>query len=83
MARAAYTNRDEIERALVLQLLRADHHERWTRKELKRELRDVKGRSIDKALHRLAQEGAVELDEGYVWPTRCAQYLNELGMVSA
>ncbi len=46
------------ERAIVLQVLRDDHHERWTRKELKREIYDIKGRTINKALKRL-QEGGV------------------------
>jgi DNA-binding HxlR family transcriptional regulator len=82
MARAPYTDPDGTERAIVLQVLRDDHHERWTRKELKRELRDVKGRAIDKALRRLEEEGAVELDSEYIWPSRCAQHLNALGMVS-
>ena len=82
MAGAPYTHPDGIERAIVLQVLRDDHHERWIRKELKRELRDVKGRSIDKALGGLEEEGVVELDGEYVWPSRCAQYLNALRMVS-
>jgi DNA-binding HxlR family transcriptional regulator len=82
MAGASYTDPDGIERAILLQVLRDDHHERWTRKVLKRELRDVKGRAIDKALRRLEEEGAVELDGEYIWPSRCAQYLNALGMVS-
>jgi DNA-binding HxlR family transcriptional regulator len=82
MAGATYTDPGGIERALALQVLRDDHHERWTRKELKRELPDVKGRSIDKALDGLEEEGVVELDGEYVWPSRCAQYLNALGMVS-
>ncbi len=70
------------QRAIVLQVLRNDHHERWTRKELKREIYDIKGRVINKALKRLQEEGVVDLDEEYVWPTRCAQYMDELGMVS-
>jgi DNA-binding HxlR family transcriptional regulator len=70
------------ERAIVLQVLRDDHHERWTRMELKREIYDIKGRTINRALKRLQEEGVVDLDEEYVWPTRCAQYLDELGMVS-
>jgi DNA-binding HxlR family transcriptional regulator len=82
MAHAPYTDPDGIERAIVLQVLRDDHHERWTRKELKRELRDVRRRSIDKALGRLEEEGVVELDGEYVWPSRCAQHLDALGMVS-
>jgi uncharacterized tellurite resistance protein B-like protein len=70
------------QRAIVLQVLRDDHHERWTRKELKHEIYDIKGRAINKALKRLEEEGVVDLDREYVWPTRCAQYLDELGMVS-
>jgi hypothetical protein len=70
------------EKAIVLQVLRNDHHERWTRKGLKREIYDMKGRAIDKALKRLEEEGVVKLDGKYVWPSRCAQHMDELGMVS-
>jgi uncharacterized tellurite resistance protein B-like protein len=70
------------ERAIILQVLRDDHHERWTRKELKREIYDIKGRTINKALKRLQEEGVVDLDGEYVWSSRCAQYMDELGMVS-
>jgi DNA-binding HxlR family transcriptional regulator len=64
------------------EVLRDDRDERWTRKELKREIYGIKGRAINKALKRLQEEGVVDLDGEYVWPTRCAQHLDELGMVS-
>jgi DNA-binding HxlR family transcriptional regulator len=77
-----HKSEEVAQRAVVLQVLRNDHHERWTRKELKREIFDIKGRAINKALRCLQEEGVVDLDEEYVWPTRCAQYLDVLGMVS-
>jgi hypothetical protein len=82
MAGTPFTDPGGIERAIVLQVLRDDHHERWTRKEVKRELRDVKRRSIDKALGDLEEEGVLELDGEYVWSSRCAQHLRALGMVN-
>lgn len=78
----SFTDKRGIERAIISQVLRSVHHERWTRKELRRELPDVKRRSIDKALKRLEGEGVLDLDGEYVWPSRCAQYFDALGMVA-
>jgi hypothetical protein len=82
MTAGSYTDPDGVQRAIVLQVLRDDRIERWTRKEVKRELHDVKGRAINKALDCLEAEGVVELDGEDVWASRCARHLDALGMVS-
>ncbi len=53
------------QRAIVLQLLRGDHDQCWTRQELEVEIGDVSQRAIVGALARLAIEEVVALhDEG-------------------
>ena len=69
-------------RAIILQVLREDHGERWTRAELEREIYDISPLTLSDALERLRQEGVVHLDGEEVWASRCALYLDELGMVS-
>jgi DNA-binding HxlR family transcriptional regulator len=69
------------QRAIVLQLLREDHDERWSRAEIERAIPDVDPLTISDALVALRENGAVHLSGELVWPSRCAQHLNELGMV--
>jgi hypothetical protein len=74
---------DEIaERAIVLQVLRDDRDERWSRAELEREIYDIEPLVIRDALERLRQEGVVHLAGDWVWASRCACHLDMLGMVS-
>jgi hypothetical protein len=74
---------DEIaERAIVLQVLREDHDERWTRAELEREIYDIEPAAIGEALERLRGEGVVHVSGQLAWASRCAWHLDELGMVS-
>jgi hypothetical protein len=74
---------DEIaERAIVLQVLRDDRDERWSRAELEREIYDIEPLALGDALERLRQEGVVHLSGELVWASRCAQRLDALGMVS-
>jgi hypothetical protein len=73
---------DTAERAIVLQVLREDHDERWSRAELEREIFDIPPSEIADALERLRQEGVVDLSGDLVWASRCAQRLDALGMVS-
>lgn len=82
MSKKHLTDQHVIQRAVVLQLLRDDRPHRWTRKKLKREISDVKGRAIDKALEYLGSEDVVHLEDKEVWASLCAQHLDELGMVS-
>jgi hypothetical protein len=74
---------DEIaERAIVLQVLRDDHDERWSRAELEREIYDIEPPALGDALERLRQEGVVHISGELVWASRCALRLDALGMVS-
>ena len=72
----------DAERAIVLQVLRDDHDERWSRVELESEIYDVEPLTISDALEALRQEGVVHLLGELVWASRCARHLNVLGMVS-
>jgi hypothetical protein len=76
-----FTDPHGIERAIVLQLLRDDHHTRWTRRELERELNDVAPQAIDDALKRLQTRGAVHLEHRQIRAARGINYLSTLGMV--
>jgi hypothetical protein len=70
------------ERAIVLQVLREDHEERWSRAELERELYDIEPLQLSDALARLREAGVVHLAGELVWASRCARRLDQLGMVS-
>jgi hypothetical protein len=70
------------ERAIVLQVLRDDHVERWSRAELERGLYDVEAQALAAALESLRQEGVLHLSGDLVWASRCALRLDALGMVS-
>jgi DNA-binding HxlR family transcriptional regulator len=70
------------ERAVILQVLRDDRSERWSRAELGREIYDIEPLAVDKALTRLRKAGIVHISGGRVWASRCARRLDELGMIS-
>jgi hypothetical protein len=70
------------ERGIVLQVLRDDHDERWSRAELERELYDVETQALAAALESLRQEGVLHLSGDLVWASRCALRMDWLGMVS-
>jgi hypothetical protein len=70
------------ERGIVLQVLRDDHDERWSRAELAVELHDVEAQAVADALESLRREGVLHLSGDLVWASRCALRLDALGMVS-
>jgi hypothetical protein len=70
------------QRAVVLQLLRDDHPERWSRGELERELSDLEPVAISEAIVRLAKHDVVRVSRGSLWATRPARHLDELDMVT-
>jgi hypothetical protein len=76
------TGEEIAQRAAVLQVLRDDHAERWSRAELEREIYDIEPMAVSEALERLRQEGVVHLAGELVWASRAAIHLDELGMVS-
>jgi hypothetical protein len=74
---------DEVaERAIILQVLRVDRDERWSRAELESEIYDIEPLVISEALERLREAGVVQLAGELVWASRCAHRLDALGMVS-
>lgn len=74
---------DEVaERAIVLQVLRDDHDDRWARAELEGEIYDIEPLVISEALERLREVGVVHLSGELVWASRCARRLDALGMIS-
>ena len=82
--RSGYELKDDevAERAVVLQVLRDDHDERWSRVELEQEIYDIEPSAIGEAVERLREEGVVHISGQLVWASRCAWHLDELGMVS-
>jgi hypothetical protein len=54
-----WTDEERIERAIVLQVLRDDHDERWARAELELEISDFPPLAVNEALARLDAEGVV------------------------
>jgi hypothetical protein len=70
------------ERAVVLQVLRHDHAERWSRAELERELDDIPLLAIDRAVVSLAKNEVVRACGNTVSASLCARHLDALGLIS-
>lgn len=70
-----------LERAIVLQLLRDDRQQNWSRAELASEL-DVAVPVIETALSGLYGEGVVGQDDERVWAARATRRLDELELIS-
>jgi hypothetical protein len=70
------------ERAIVLQVLRDDHGERWSRGELEQEISDIDPVALGQAMECLREDGVVHLSGDFVWASRCALHLDALGMIS-
>jgi hypothetical protein len=71
-----------VERAIVLQILRDDHDERWLRAELAQEISDHPPDIVGRALARLERAGVLRLDGDYAEASRAARRLDELEMIS-
>jgi len=69
------------ERAVVLQVLRDDHDERWPRVELVGELGDLDAAVLDRALARLQREGVLCVEGTAVRASRAARHLDELELI--
>ena len=72
----------QLERAIVLQLLRDDHRERWSDKQIERALSDFKPEAIRKAIVRLEASGVICCLDEFIGASRCAQYLDSLELIS-
>ncbi len=73
---------ETAERAIILQLLRDDHPVPWTRREIKREVYDIKGRVLDQALARLEADEVVTLAGKEVWVSLAVRHVEDLGMIA-
>lgn len=71
-----------VERAIVLQILRDDHDERWSRAELAQEISDFEPAVLDEALGRLERDGVLHREDDSVWAARAARRLDELELIS-
>jgi hypothetical protein len=70
-------------RAVVLQVLRDDHPERWTRAELERQLSDFLPEEVEAAIEDLAAEGVLAVsDDEAVRASLCARTLDSLMLIS-
>jgi hypothetical protein len=70
------------ERAVALQVLRGDHHERWSRAELEQAVSDIEPAAVSDALVRLAADGVMVLDGDRVLASPCAMRLDALGLIA-
>jgi hypothetical protein len=70
------------QRAIILQLLRDDHPERWTRPELEAKIDDIEQQALVSALAILALEGVAVFDDEAIWASPCARHLDSLELVS-
>ena len=71
-----------IERAIILQFLRDDHGDRWSRAELEVEISNVEPLDISDALTSLDQDGIVQISGESVWASRAVRRLDELGLIA-
>lgn len=70
-----------VERAIVLQVLRDDHVERWSPGELAGQIIDFEPAVVVRALARLELEGLVCREGTYVCASRATRYLDALELV--
>jgi hypothetical protein len=69
------------QRAVMLQLLRNDHTERWTPKQLQRAISDIEPDVIAEACAALEAAGALWRLDDYVGASRCARCLDSLDLI--
>jgi predicted ArsR family transcriptional regulator len=70
-----------VERAVVLQLLRDDHRQHWSRAELADEL-GAEAPAIEAALTRLHAEGVVRLDDDRISASPATRRLDGLELLA-
>jgi DNA-binding HxlR family transcriptional regulator len=71
-----------VERAIVLQILRDDHEERWARAELAQEIPDFEPAALEEALTELERDGVLHCEGSSVWASRAARRLDGLELIS-
>ena len=71
-----------VERAIVLQVLRDDHDHRWSHSELEVEIAAVEPLAMSDALARLKDSRILCMSGEWVWASRAARRLDELGLIA-
>jgi hypothetical protein len=72
----------KVERAIVLQLLRHDHGERWSRTELQAALDNIEPSTLAEALERLERHGvALAPSADAIAASPCARRLDDLELI--
>jgi hypothetical protein len=71
----------KIERAIVMQVLRDDHAERWSTADLAVEIFDFAPATRELALERLERAGVVCRAGESVWASRATCHLDELELI--
>jgi hypothetical protein len=69
-----------VQRAVVLQVLRDDHPQWWTRTELERDLGPT---ALTGAMAKLAADDVIQVDGERVRASRCVRHLDALGLIAA
>ncbi len=69
------------ERAIILELLRDDHDERWSRAELQAAIDPIEPALLRKLLDDLERHGIIEFVEDCVVASRCARHIDELDLI--
>ena len=69
------------QRAVVLQLLRKDHRQRWSLKQLEHELYDIEPETIDEAVAKLEAEGVIYRLDEFIGASHCARRLDSLDLI--
>jgi hypothetical protein len=83
LTRDAYRELWMAQRAIVHQVIRDDHPERWTREELERELFDIDPHVVGEAIAWLKCEDVLEGAKlTIVWASRSLRYLDALELIS-
>jgi uncharacterized protein (DUF111 family) len=66
---------------VVLQVLRNDHPQPWTRREIESNLADVDPDAIGIALERLHEQGVIRVIGNLIGASPCARHLDALGFI--
>jgi uncharacterized protein (DUF111 family) len=71
----------ETQRVVVLEVLRDDHPQPWTRAEIEHALDDIDPDAIGVALERLAEQGVVNVEGEQITVSACARHLDALDFI--
>jgi hypothetical protein len=77
-----WSSQQQAERVIVLQTLRDDRPEQWTRVDLEIEVDRIDALTVSDALALLEADGVVIVDGERVCVSACARRLDSLGLVS-